>query len=221
MLCHQGLYRSTVLRRVPLDKRLTQALNGSYDFKWPEGSGKISFVNDSICIGLGENRAIKWKVFNYKGASLFMYQDGMTPVASIWNQNLDTLNITYHLKPERKVTLIKSDTSLIKKVLLGEWTKYQSKGDYPPPPPDLGSLELNMNVKIDTLSIHYTYGVQKKYWKLTNDASHLYFPNQLISKYDSWEIEHLSKDSLIFKTDYKKRVKWYRKKTIDKPAYSK
>jgi hypothetical protein len=219
----QDVYRSTILKRIDLNKNLHQTPKGSYKFSWPEGSGNICFVNDSVCIGLNENRAVKWKVFNYKGANLFMYQDGMTPVASIWNHNQDTLNLRYHLNPNRKVTLTKSDTRIVKDDFFGEWLKYQSGSEFPPPPPPLDSnnFELYMSINKDSLSIHYYNGTKTKYWKLTNDASHIYFPNHLLTKGDSWKIENISKDSLVFKTDYRQKTKWYRKDTTGNTVYSK
>lgn len=213
----ENVNRSIVLKRVDLEKKLSQPLEGSYLLKWEEDSSNLNFINDSVCIGLGRVNGVKWKVINYKGADLFMYQDGMTPIASIWNQNKDIINLKYHYRPNREVTLNKLDEIESKERFLGKWTKYYSDELPPPPPhPTAEDFELEMTFSLDTLEIHYWNGIKKKYWKITDDGKNIYFPNNIMERGGCWIIENNQMDTLIFFQGRLKEEKWFKKTTGNK-----
>lgn len=203
--------KSFVFKRLDLSRNFSQSLKGNYTYNWPEDSDTICFINDSLCIGLGGSRMVKWRVFNYRGANLFMYEDNFWPTAAIWNNHPDTLHLSYHIHPKRKFTLVKSHNKVNSVVLLGEWTKFRNEKRYPPPPPPQGSgfMALRMSIEPDSLYIHYQNGTRTDHWKLTEDGNYIYFPNHLMSGEGFWKIIHASKDSLVFKTRQDRKVKWH------------
>lgn len=207
----QNLNHSIVCKRLDLSKNLSQTLKGSYQVKWPEDSSSLSFVNDSICVGLNENQGVKWKVFNYKGGDLFMYQDYLTPIASIWDEGSDTINLTYHYRPSRIVTMNRVNKSATKEHFYGEWNKYRDTSlPPPPPPPGAENFKPIMSIDFDTLSIHYFNGTVNKYWKLTDDGKYIYFPDNIMKSGGCWIVESIQSDSITLITGRNKKEIWFR-----------
>ena len=203
----KSLY-SIVLKKIDLSKKFSQKLEGSYKMKWPEDSMYISFINDSICISQ-TNRADKWRVFEYKGTSLFIHPYLMNPVTSIWDEAGDSIHLTYHLKPNRKVSLVKEDEVFIKQNLIGKWRI--SKATAPPPPGFAeGEFELTITIDTYTLAINYWNGTKKEPWELTDDGRRIYFPNKVLSKDGVWAImPDFENDSIVI-TRGTESLTWYK-----------
>jgi hypothetical protein len=204
----QKFFRSIVLKKIDLSKKFSQKLEGSYEMKWPEDSMYISFINDSICINQ-TNQAGKWRIFNYEGTSLFIHHYYFFPVASIWDDAGDSIHLTYHLKPNRKVSLVKEDEVFIKQNLIGKWRI--SKAIAPPPPGFAeGEFELTITIDTDTLAINYWNGTKKEPWELTEDGRSIYFPNKVLSKDGVWTIiPDFENDSIVITREKESRT-WYK-----------
>ena len=201
----KSLY-SIVLKKIDLSKKFSQKLEGSYKMKWPEDSMYISFINDSICINQ-TNQAGKWRIFNYKGTSLFIHRYYFFPVASIWDEAGDSIHLTYHRKPNRKVSLVKEDEVRIKENLIGEWRRFKGITF---PPLDPKRFEFSITFQPDTLALNYWKGTKKEPWELTEDGRSIYFPNKVLSKDGVWTIiPDFENDSIVITRGKESRT-WYK-----------
>lgn len=98
---------------------------------------------------------MKWKVFSYKGADILLFQDDLTPVASIWDQDQETTRLTFHNKPQRKVYLTKGDIRNRKEDLIGNWSRFQANKPLPPPPPPFPPFGRTINSTWRSKKIHW------------------------------------------------------------------
>ncbi len=207
--------QSVVLKRIDFTKKLKQPLKGSYLLKWPENSTSLTFINDSIAVGFDKNHGDKWKIFNYKGAHLFLYLDGITPISSIWNESDTILNLTYHLKPNRKVTLKKANSTISPEDLYGEWTRIDKSLNLPPPSPEI-IFELKMTFDPDTLTTHYYNEDKKEAWQLTEDGKNIYFPDRVLKNGGVWNMLNFNAgdDTIQIKQGYENTRTWFRSPKI-------
>jgi len=215
-LKEQDDYRSIVLKRLEKGTELNTHLDGSFNYSWLDNKEKISFINDSLSIGLNQKRPIKWKIYNYKGINLFIYQQYLHQVATISNGQNDTINLMYHAKPNMKVTMSRREQQWTKNNLIGSWTKFKlgidSEPPPPPPPPGLPEFEWKMRINSDSIFFNIANGHSPELWKMTDDGNYIYFPNKAIDENYFWEIKNVSEDSIEIQTP-KHLTKWYRNKT--------
>lgn len=213
-LKEQDVYRSIVLKRLEKVTELNVNLAGSYNYTWLDNQEKISFINDSISIGLNQKRPIKWKIYDYKGINLFIYQEYLHQVATISDGQNDTINLIYHARPNLKVKMSRREQQWTKSNLIGSWTKHKLRVDSKPPPPPLGLPEFEWKMRINSDSIFFNIANRpsQEFWKITDDGNYIYFPNKAIDENYFWEIKNVSEDSIEIQTP-KYLTKWYRNKT--------
>ena len=210
----QNAISTVVFKRMDLSKTFTQKLQGSYKMIVPEGSTRVSFINDSIIINQA-NYADRWRIYNYQGTSLFINPQVWSPVAAIWDGQGDSIQLSYHLRPNRKVTLVKEPKVSIEQNLIGVWLKskaFPKNRPAPPPPPGFneGKFELRMAIDSDSLAINYYNGTKKEPWQLTDDGRKIYFPNKVLEKNGIWGLEtDFENDSIVITRGTESRT-WYK-----------
>ncbi len=211
----QNINRSIVLTRIEKGKELNAPLTGSYNYTWLDNKEIVSFINDSLSIGLNQKKPTKWKIYNYKGINLFVYQQYLHQVATIWNNHSDTINLIYHAKPKLKVTMTRREQQWNRNDLIGSWSKYKLGVDSelpPPPPPELPVVDWKMKINSDTMFFNIANRPSKESWEITDDGNFIYFPNKPIDENYFWEIKSVNNDSIEIQTS-KYFTMWYRNKT--------